>query len=192
MKFLKTIDRLYGGFLWLLMAVAALYIGAIMLAIVYLTVWRSFGWEYSHYTHTFIEFGFIYILFLGSPWLIRNHGHVYLELLTATISKHKRLLAILSRTIVLLCALVCFVWVYYGFILLQQHLAFDTYDELRADLDIRRWYTTIAFPIGFLLMGIEFVRFLFTAEPMHTGQAGVASDRQELEDTKADLARGDR
>jgi hypothetical protein len=41
------------------------------------------------------------------------------------------------------------------------------------------------------MMGLEFFRFLFTKEPMHTGMAGVASDRQELEDTKADLARGD-
>lgn len=187
---LAFIDRTYGRLLWALMAAAALYIGAIMVAIVYLTVWRSFGWDYSKYTHTFIEFGFIYILFLGSPWLIRNRGHVYIELLTAAV--RPRLRAILSRAIVLLCAVVCFVWVYYGYILLDQQIAYDTFDELRADLEIKRWYTTLAFPLGFLLMGIEFLRFLFTAEPMHTGMAGVASDRQELEDTKADLARSDR
>ncbi len=190
MTILKTIDRAYAGLLWLLMAAAATYIGLIMVAIVYLTVWRSVGWEYSHYTHTFIEFGFIYILFLGSPWLIRTRAHVYIELLTAAVGDRVR--RVLSRAIVLLCALVCFVWVYYGFILFDQHWAFDTFDELRADLDIKRWYTTIAFPIGFLLMGIEFLRFLFTAEPMHTGMAGVASDRVELEETKADLARDDR
>lgn len=190
MKILASIDRLYGRLLWAMMALAAIYIGMIMVAIVYLTIWRSFGWEYSHYTHTFIEFGFIYILFLGSPWMIRNRGHVFIELLTAAVPD--RVTAILSRFIVLVCAVVCFVWAYYGFILLEQHIAFDTFDELRADLNIKRWYTTVAFPVGFLMMGIEFFRFLFTKEPMHTGMAGVASDRQELEDTKADLARGDR
>ena len=36
-------------------------------------------------------------------------------------------------------------------------------------------------------MSIEFLRFVFTAEPMHTGLAGVASDRAELEETKRTL-----
>lgn len=190
MTFLTAIDRLYGRFLWALMALAAAYIGLIMVAIVYLTVFRSFGWDYSKYTHTFIELGFIYILFLGSPWLIRSRGHVYIELLTAAVSDRVR--NILSRLIVLLCAAVCAIWVYYGFVMFEQHFAFDTYDELRADLNIKRWYTTLAFPVGFLLMGIEFLRFLFTAEAMHTGMAGVASDRVELEETKASLSRDGR
>jgi hypothetical protein len=36
-------------------------------------------------------------------------------------------------------------------------------------------------------MAIEFIRFIFTSEPMHTGLAGIASDRIELEETKRDL-----
>ncbi len=190
MKLLSLLDRAYGRLLWALMAVSAVYIGFIMLAIVYLTVWRSFGWEYSRYTHTVIELGFIYILFLGSPYLIRHKGHVYIELLTAAVRPRVR--AVLSRFIVLLCAIVCFIWVYYSYQLFEQHVEFDTFDELRSDLAIKRWYTTIAIPIGFLMMGVEFVRFLFTAEPMHAGLAGVASDRAELEETKADIARENR
>jgi C4-dicarboxylate transporter DctQ subunit len=189
-KLLHLIGRAYTGLIWAMMAAAAIYVGLIMVAIVYLTVWRSFGWEYSHYTLTFIVYGFIYILFLGSPWLIRNRGHVYIELLTAAVPGRVRV--ILSRAIAALCALVCFVWVYYSFLLLLQHLDFGSFDELRADLNIPRWTTTVAFPIGFGLMGIEFVRFMFTAEPMHVGQPGVASDRAELEEAKADLAREDR
>jgi hypothetical protein len=61
------------------------------------------------------------------------------------------------------------------------------YDELRAQFDLRTWVSTLAFPLGFGLMGIEFLRFVFTAEPMHTGHAGVASDRAELEETKRNL-----
>ena len=41
--------------------------------------------------------------------------------------------------------------------------------------------TTAAFPFGFLLMGIEFSRFIFSREPMHTGMAGLASERAQLE-----------
>ena len=60
------------------------------------------------------------------------------------------------------------------------------YDELRAQ-EIRRWISTIAFPIGFLLMAIEFGRYVVVKEPMHVGEAGVASDRAELEETKRSL-----
>jgi hypothetical protein len=37
-------------------------------------------------------------------------------------------------------------------------------------------------------MGVEFLRFAFTDEPMHVGIAGVASDRIELEEQQRDLA----
>ena len=43
------------------------------------------------------------------------------------------------------------------------------------------WSILVAFPVGFFLMGVEFLRFLFTKEPMHTGLAGLANERAELE-----------
>ena len=61
------------------------------------------------------------------------------------------------------------------------------YDELRAQYDIPLWVSTLPFPIGFFLMMIEFLRFTVMSKPMHTGLAGIASDRIELEDTQRDL-----
>lgn len=184
---LKMLDRLYGHLLLGLMGIAALYIGAIMFTILYITAFRTFGWPYSPFSLVFIEYGFIYILFLGSPWLIRNRGHVYIELLTAAISERSR--KVLSRAIAATCALICLVWAYYSLRLVLEDMDFDRYDELRAQLDIKRWWLTVAFPIGFLLMAGEFVRYVFVREPMHTGLAGVASERAELEQAKADLQR---
>ena len=66
-------------------------------------------------------------------------------------------------------------------LLLEQYDDPMSYDELRAQFDIRSWVGTAAFPFGFLLMGIEFARFMFTRQPMHTGVAGIASERAELE-----------
>ena len=42
-----------------------------------------------------------------------------------------------------------------------------SYDELRAQFDIRSWVGTAAFPFGFLLMGIEFSRFIFSRADAH-------------------------
>ncbi|MBT3704131.1 MAG: TRAP transporter small permease [Alphaproteobacteria bacterium] len=183
---LSLVDRIWEKFLWCLMALASLYVGLIMVAIIYMTTSRAMGWSYNPMTFTFIEYGFLYIMFLGSPWLIRTRSHVYIEMLTAAVPDKVRIL--LSRLICLTGAAVCLIWAWYTFrIFLEQWDDPMAFDELRAQFDLRLWVSTAIFPIGFLLMSIEFLRFVFTAEPMHTGLAGVASDRAELEETKRTL-----
>jgi C4-dicarboxylate transporter, DctQ subunit len=182
----KSIDRYWERLLWLMMAVASVYVGLIMVAIIYITTFRFFGATYNLYTTTFIEYGFVYVMFLGSPWLVRNRGHVFIEMLTAAVSP--RIRDYLSRLICLMATIVCFIWAWYTWQLFTERwddiMAFD---ELRAQLDIRLWVTTIAFPFGFFMMGVEFLRFVFVSDTMHMGLAGVASDRVELEETKRSL-----
>ncbi|HUT48565.1 MAG TPA: TRAP transporter small permease [Alphaproteobacteria bacterium] len=188
MAVLKAIDGLWGRLLWLLMAIAAVYVGAIMVLIVYVTIFRAAGWSYTPFANIAIEYGFVYILFLGSPWLVRQRAHIYIEILTAAIPEGAR--KILSRGIVTAAAIICFIWTWYTWGLFVERWG-DTmsFDELRAQFNIPLWLSTIPFPIGFFMMGVEFLRFAFTAEPMHVGIAGVASDRIELEEQQRDLAR---
>ncbi len=183
---LKNIDVFWGKVLAVFMGVAAVYVALIMIAIVYASAFRFFGLAYNQYTFPFIEYGFIFILFLGSPWLVRNRGHVYIEILTAALSeRHRRSL---SRFICFVSGLVCLLWAWYTWLLFVERFE-DTmaFDELRAQFDIPLWVSTIPFPIGFFMMAVEFFRFTVLSEPMHTGLAGVASDRIELEDTQRDL-----
>jgi C4-dicarboxylate transporter, DctQ subunit len=186
LQFLGKIDRLWGRVLWLLMAIAAIYVGLIMVAIIYITSFRYFGFSYAALTTTFIEYGFIYILFLGSPWMVRNRGHVFIEMLTAAVSPGVR--DVLSRFIALAATIVCLIWAWYTWRLFLERIDdVMAFDELRAQQDIRLWVSTVAFPIGFFLMGVEFTRFIFAKDTMHTGLAGVANDRIELEETKRSL-----
>ena len=183
MRLLRSVDRAWAGLLWLMMACAAGYVGFIMLAIVYMTVFRTAGWDYNQFVFTLIEYGFIYILFLGSPWLVRTRAHVYIELLTAAVPERSR--AVLSRGIAVACALICLVWLWYTFRIFIDHvhdpLAFD---ELRAERGMRLWTTSIAFPLGFLGMAVEFLRYVVGRETMHSGTAGLGNERAELEATK--------
>ena len=186
MNLLRAVDRAWAGLLRLMMVLAAGYVGFILLAIVYMTVFRTAGWEYNQFVFTLIEYGFIYILFLGSPWLVRTRGHVYIELLTAAVPERSR--KALSRGIAALCALICLVWVWYTSGIFLEHvedrLAFD---ELRAELGMRLWTTTIAYPVGFGCMAVEFLRYVFGAETMHSGHAGIANERAELEANRRHL-----
>ncbi len=189
MTVLRAIDKAWASLLWAMMALAALYVGFIMVAIVYITIFRTAGWAYNQFVFTLIEYGFIYILFLGSPWLVRTRGHVYIELLTAAVPARSR--TVLSRGITALCAAICLIWFWYTWGIFLEH-AVDplAFDELRDDRGVRLWAITIAHPVGFLLMTVEFLRFVFGRETMHSGEAGVGSERAELEETRRSLTEG--
>lgn len=180
------VSRVWAALLWALMAAAAAYIGAMLVLIVYVTVCRTAGWGYEPASFVVIEYGFIYILFLGSPWLVRQRGHVYIEMLTAALSERRR--AVLSRTIAALAAATCLIWAWYSGKLAYSDMVNVVYDELRGQYDLKRWIITSSFPAGFFLMGLEFLRFVFLSEPMHGGMAGIASERAEIEQQRAAAA----
>jgi TRAP-type C4-dicarboxylate transport system permease small subunit len=170
----KTLGRLYERLLWLMMALAAVYVGLMMAAIVYYASFRALGWRYEPGAFVFIEYGFIYVLMLGGPWLVRTKGHIYIELLTAAIPAAAR--NVLSRFVCALCTLICFTLAWYMGVLAVDDFTGNKYDELRAQLDIKRWIITGSMPIGFGLMGIEFLRYVFGRETLHTGKAGVVGE----------------
>lgn len=167
---LETIDTYYSRLLRCMAALAAIYLGLMMVAIVYSVLFRTLGLEYSSYSFVFIEYGFIYTLMLGAPWLVRLRGHVYIEIVTAAVSDRVR--NVLSRVVAGLCFVVCLVLAFYAGALALEDYTFGELD-VRGSRDIPRWIVTVAMPVGFGFMSIEFLRFVFGRETMHSGQAGV-------------------
>jgi len=118
---------------------------------------------------TSAEYGLLYMTMLGAPWLVREKGHVHIELLTAVLPDGLR--KIVSRAVALLCVLVCLVLAYKGLQLFLTNIE-------RNDFDVRayyfpRWLLTITFPLSFGFMMIEFSRFVFGRELLHSGEAGI-------------------
>ena len=168
---LARIDRIYSFIVWALMVMGSVYLGLMMVAIIYYTSFRSLGIPYNEYSFTAIEYGFIYVLMLGCPWMVRQKAHVYIELVTAALSE--RIRRPWSRTVAFLCAVICFVLAYYTGLLAWEDYSWNRYDELRAQLDIKRWVVMAAMPLGFGLSGVEFLRFVFGKQVIHVGEAGV-------------------
>lgn len=152
-----------------LAVLAGVYLVAIMFGIVFQATARSFGFSGSSHIFTFSEYGLLYIVMAASPWLVRLRGHVFIELLSAAIpARYSR---IYSRVVALLCVLVCLVLVYYsGANTLR---AFRFGDADMRSLDMPKWLLLGSMPICFGLMGLNFLRFVFGPETMHTGEAGV-------------------
>jgi C4-dicarboxylate transporter, DctQ subunit len=157
----------------LVVTVMAVIAGAalvwLMVAIVWSVTMRNLGLQPHAWLFTSTEYGIFYMTMLGAPWLVRRRGHVHIELLTAALPAALR--QMLSRLVALGCVLICAYLAWRGFLLVQTNIA-------RMDYDVRayfypRWLLTIAFPLSFGLMAVEFSRFAFGRDLMHSGEAGI-------------------
>ena len=148
---------------------AGIYLVVIMCAIVFQATARSFGYSGSSHIFTFTEFGLLYIAMAASPWLVKIKGHVFIEMLTAVLPKE--IGPGFSRVISALCILICLTLLWYtGEATLK---AYARGDALMRSVDMPKWLLLGAMPICFGLMAIQFTRFVFGPETLHSGEAGV-------------------
>lgn len=162
---LKTYDLLI-----LAMAVLA---GAglvwLMVSVIVSVAMRNLGMQPFAWLFTSAEYSLLYLTMLGAPWLVREKGHVHIELVTAALPEGLR--QVVSRFVALLCVLVCVILAWKGVELCLRNLE-------RNDFDVRayfypRWMLTISFPIAFGFMAVEFARFVLGREILHSGEAGI-------------------
>jgi TRAP-type C4-dicarboxylate transport system permease small subunit len=166
---MRALLKLYDGLITGLAIFAGLMLVWLMFAIVASVSMRNLGLQPFAWLFTSTEYAILYMTMLGAPWLVRRRGHVHIELLTAALPETPRVL--LSRLVAAGCVLVCGWLAWRGYLLVETNIA-------RMDYDTRayffpRWLLTIAFPVGFGLMAVEFARFVFGREILHTGQAGI-------------------
>ncbi|MFT7595492.1 MAG: C4-dicarboxylate transporter DctQ subunit [Paracoccaceae bacterium] len=148
---------------------AGVYLVTIMFGIVIQATLRSFNYSGSSHIFTFSEYGLLYIVMAASPWLVRMRGHVFIEMLTAALPTHVG--RVFSRVIAVLCVVICLFLVWYaGANTLR---AYHFGDADMRSLDMPKWLLLGSMPICFGLMALNFLRFVFGPETLHTGEAGV-------------------
>ncbi len=166
---MSFILRIYSRLVDMMAMLAGLALVWLMVSVVLSVAMRNLGLQPFAWLFTSAEYGVFYMTMLGAPWLVREKGHVHIELLTAALPEKIRNLV--SRFIAFLCVAVSLVLAWYGLELLLTNIE-------RNDFDVRayfypRWLLTIMFPISFLVMAIEFARFVVGQELMHSGEAGI-------------------
>ena len=166
MPFART---LYDGLINLLALIAAAMLVWLMVSVVVSVGMRNAGLQPFAWLFTSAEYALLYMTMLGAPWLVREKGHVHIELVTAFLPPVLR--RTLSRLIAGVCVLVCLILAWKGFDLVATNLE-------RNDFDVRayfypRWLLTITFPVCFGLMAVEFVRFTVGRDLLHSGEAGI-------------------
>ncbi|PSL18093.1 TRAP-type C4-dicarboxylate transport system permease small subunit [Shimia abyssi] len=163
------INTTYKALLYGLAGISGLMLVWIMVSVIASVVMRNMGIQPFAWLFTSAEYGLLYMTMLGAPWLVREKGHVHIELLTAALPGAARRL--LSRAVAAACVLICVILTWKGIELVMTNIE-------RGDFDTRayyypRWLLTIAFPLSFGMMAVEFSRFVFGRELMHSGEAGI-------------------
>lgn len=166
---MRALIRLYDHLVTGMAILAGLLLVWLMVSVVVSVAMRNFGVQPFAWLFTSAEYALLYMTMLGAPWLVRERGHVHIELVTAALPARAR--RVVSRGVALACVLVCLILAWKGLDLFLTNIA-------RNDFDVRayfypRWLLTLSFPIAFGVMAIEFSRFVFGVELMHSGEAGI-------------------
>lgn len=166
---MKLVLRLYDGLLSAFALIAGMLLVWLMVSILISVTMRNLGLQPFPWLFLSGEYGLFYLTMLGAPWLVRRRGHVHVELVTAMLPTRAQ--AWLSRVVAGGCVAVCLLLAYAGYELVSRDIA-------RGNFDVRayftpKWWLTIAFPVSFGLMAIEFARFALGRELMHSGEAGI-------------------
>lgn len=153
------LERIFATLVNIFAVLASLLLIAVMLATVIKIGLRSFFGIGIIGIDQLSGTAMVYMTFLGAVWVLRNNGHVAVDLVVSSVSvPTKRRLIMLHSTI---GAIVCFVVSWYGFHVVQISLARGV--MVASELEIPRAIGLIPVPIGAFLLGIEFLRHVLVA-----------------------------
>jgi len=156
----KYVVKVYDAVLYGMAGVAAFLMAAMMVVITLDVILRNLGYQSSAHFFTFTEYALLIVPCMGAPWLAREKGHIYVEILLMSMTERMR--ARFTMLIGLICVAVCLVIAWYGFdVALRDYLQNEK--DVRS-LDMPRWMVVGWIPLSFLMMAVEFARFVWRRE----------------------------
>jgi len=143
------------------MAYLAGFLMAAMMTVIFVdVVLRNLGYQSSSHFFTFTEYALLAIPCLGAPWMVREKGHIYVEIFLMYLKPRLRRRVTLAIGVV--CVAVCAVLAWYGF-----GVTFNDFVNHEKDvrsLDMPRWMVVGFIPLAFAMMAVEFLRFVVRGE----------------------------
>ena len=138
--------------------------GALMVAMMAMIVadvgLRNLGFQGSAHFFTFTEYFLLLIPLFGAPWLVREKGHIYIELLIGALPGRAQ--RMLMLVVVVACIAVAGILAWYGGAITLQDYAGNEKDV--RSFDMPRWMLMASMPLSFGMMALEFIRLLARGE----------------------------
>ncbi len=159
----------YLQFINLLKALAGVIIFVIFLLIVSDVLIRLVGLNPWLYSTVLVEYGLLWFTMLAAPWLARTKGHVFIDAVTQLLPAAAQ--RILAKFTYLICVVTSLGFSYYSLRLLIS--AIETHQVDTRAVDMPAWTLLAPLPLCFLMVGIEFIRFLIGVDTMYTARTVV-------------------
>lgn len=150
----------------LIVALAVVAGGTIALAFVLIVVdvtMRAAGWRPPAFTSAAVEYVLLYFTLLAAPYLVRQKGHVYIDIVISRLRGRPRW--VVEKVVYLVCVATSLVFAVVGARLALEAIATGTIEE--RSVDVPSWVDYS--PVGpvFLLVAIEFARFLVGRDSLY-------------------------
>lgn len=165
---MSSLIRLYDRLVDALAVLSGLMLIWLMIAVVTSVFIRNIGAQPPAWLFSSTEYSMFYLTLLGAPWLVREKGHVFVEIAITRLPLS--LLSVLSRVVMFICAAISLVLAWKGIELVISNVQNGDYDV--RFYFIPMWIFTITYPISFSLMAVEFTRFIFSKTPFHCAEDG--------------------
>jgi TRAP-type C4-dicarboxylate transport system permease small subunit len=116
-----------------------------------------------------VEYGLLWFTILAAPWLARIKGHVFIDAVNELLAPGAR--KITSKIAYLVVIVGSLLLAYYSLELTIEAYVDEAIDERSIELDL--WWIYAPMPIGFLLVAVEFIRFLLGFDEMFGSRTDV-------------------
>jgi len=132
---------------------------------------RTAGLRPPAYTSAVVEYTLLYFTLFAAPYLVRQKGHVYVDAVVSRLKGRARWVA--EKSAYLVCIVTSLLFTFIGFKLAFEAVVSGTIEE--RSIDVPSWVDYWAVGPVFLLVAIEFTRYLIGIDSMYRDRT-TASD----------------
>jgi len=151
---------------WLIVALAGLAGATIALCFLLIVIdvsVRTIGRTPPAYTSAVVEYTLLYFTLFAAPYLVRQKGHVYVDALLSRLTGRSRWIA--EKLAYTVCVVTSLAFSFIGFRLAVAAVISGSIEE--RSIDVPSWVDYWAVGPIFLLVAIEFTRFLIGIDTMY-------------------------
>lgn len=155
---MKTINRVIDICIMALSSIAALALAFLLVGICYSTFSRvAFNKPLSNLVE-YSTYSLLYVTFLGSPQILKNKGHINLDIVTNALPA--KVNNILSMGVNVVGTIISACIFYFGYLVLIDNYNFKI--KVMDSMGTPMWLLTIVIPVGMFFLTIQFIRNFFS------------------------------
>lgn len=169
---MRALDRLLERVTTALAVVACAIVACIFSMIVIDVSIRTMGFTPPSFTLAVVEYSLLYFAMSAAPYLVRHRGHVTIEALVTVLPAPLR--RALAKLVYAVCMAVALLFAYYSGELFVE--AFVSQELDLRGIDMPYWTLFLPMPFCFVLVALEFLRYLVGAASMYSYDLGEVRD----------------